>query len=163
MLQKPGSSSGRPRPQTSSRRKTQESPEDTLRQLQRLPPNKRCADCNSRLPQCVNLSIGSFVCISCAGIHRELNNRVKGIGHSTFTAEEVEQMKQTDNEKVNAVYLARYNPSQERMRMPQDNSNQQLLRAWPVSFSFLSVVLLSFRLVNAIKSPFSPSCKACSR
>ena len=131
MLKPPGSSSNRNRAYASSRRKTvAETPEDVLRQLQRLPPNKRCADCNSKLPQCVNLSVGIFVCISCAGIHRELNNRVKGLGHSSFTEEEANRMKETDNEKVNNVWLARYNPQQERMKPPQGNQNQQALRAW---------------------------------
>ena len=129
MLQPPGSSSIRRAPHP-TRRKTEISPDDAIRQLQRLAPNKRCADCNSMLPSCVNLTVGSFVCITCAGIHRELNGRVKGVGHSSFTAEEVERMKATDNEQLNAVYLAKYNPSKERMKMPQDNSDQQLLKAW---------------------------------
>jgi len=55
MLKPPGSSSGRRTATASSRRKTQESPDDIIRQLQRLPPNKRCADCTSKLPSCVNL------------------------------------------------------------------------------------------------------------
>ena len=92
MLKPPGSSSGRNK-NYQQRRKAQESPEQILRSLQRLAPNKRCADCNSKLPSCVNLTVGTFICISCAGIHREHNHRVKGIGHSSFTPEEAEQMK----------------------------------------------------------------------
>ena len=130
MLRPPGSSSDRPRTYASNRRKTAETPDDMLRQLQRLPPNKKCADCNAKLPSCVNLTTGTFICMACAGIHRELNNRVKGMGHSTFTAEEVEYMKKSDNDKINAIWLARYNPHHDRMRPPEGNQNQQQLRAW---------------------------------
>lgn len=130
MLQPPGSSSASRRPTHSNRRKTQESPDDLIRQLQRQTPNKRCADCNSRLPACVNLTVGTFVCMTCAGIHRELNGRIKGVGHSSFTAEEVERMTASNNEQVNAIYLAKYDPSRERMKMPQDNNDQRLLKAW---------------------------------
>jgi len=131
MLQPPGSSSGRNRTYNSNnRRKTQETPEDALRQLQRNAPNKKCADCGERLPQNIDLTVGVFICISCAGIHRELNNRVKGIGHSSFTQEEVDKLKTTDNDKVNALWLARYNPQNERMKPPEGNQNQQQLRAW---------------------------------
>jgi len=129
MLAKPGSSTGRSRNQP-QRRKAAESPDQTLRRLQKIPCNKRCCDCNSKLPSCVNLDVGSFVCISCAGIHREHSHKVKGVGHSTFTPEEVTQMENSDNDKVNAVYLANFNPSSERLRQPQDNSDLQLLRAW---------------------------------
>jgi hypothetical protein len=94
MLGPPGSNPGRPK-SYQGRRKAQESPEQILRGLQRLAPNKRCCDCNSKLPSCVNLTVGSFICISCAGIHREHNHRVKGIGHSSFTPEEAEQMTMT--------------------------------------------------------------------
>ena len=68
--------------------------------------------------------------MNCAGIHRELSSRVKSIGHASFTPEEVEMMKTTDNDKVNSIYLARYDPQRERMKMPQDNNDRQHLKAW---------------------------------
>lgn len=110
--------------------KVSESPDDVIRQLQRLHPNKKCADCSSKLPSCVNLTVGSFVCLACGGIHRELNQRVKGVGHSSFTAEEAAFMQSTDNEKVNLIWLAKYNPRIEPMKPPEDNTNQHLLKAW---------------------------------
>ena len=129
MLAPPGSrSSGGPR--TSRRAAKQETPDDVIRQLQKLPPNKRCCDCNSKLPSCVNLTVGSFVCMACAGIHREHGARVKGVGHSSFTAEEAGRLRTTDNEKINLMWLARYNPRVERVKPPQDNSNQQQLKSW---------------------------------
>ena len=68
--------------------------------------------------------------MACAGIHREHGARVKGVGHSSFTAEEAGRLRTTDNEKINLMWLARYNPRVERVKPPQDNSNQQQLKSW---------------------------------
>jgi hypothetical protein len=68
--------------------------------------------------------------MACSGIHRELNMRVKGIGASTFSQEEVDKLKETSNDQVNAVYLARYNPAVERLEAPTNNYDQQRLRVW---------------------------------
>lgn len=68
--------------------------------------------------------------MTCAGVHRELNARVKSVGHSSFTSEEAEQMKATDNDQMNALYMARYSPSSERLRRPVDNRDAGLVRAW---------------------------------
>ena len=130
MLQPPGAARNRPTGRSRKSQQSQVSPDDAVRQRQRLPANKKCADCQSKLPSCVNLTIGSFVCITCAGIHRELNARVKGVGHSSFTAEEAQKLSQTDNDQVNALYLARYDPHRERMHAPRDNSNPAMLKEW---------------------------------
>lgn len=39
-------------------------------------------------------------------------------------------MKQTDNDKVNALWLARYDPGRERVKPPNGNQDQNHLRAW---------------------------------
>lgn len=128
MLGKPGS--GGARPSRPIRRKTQESTEELIRQHGRVPANKKCADCTTKVPQCVNTTVGTYICLTCSGIHRELNMRVKGIAASSFTMEEVERMQSTDNDKVNALYLARFNPSVDRMTPPVDNQDEQYLRQW---------------------------------
>lgn len=131
MLSPPGSSSGAARrPAAPNRRKAEISPDDVIRQLQRVQANKKCADCSSKLPTCVNLTIGTFICMTCAGVHRESNARVKSVGHSSFTAEEAEQLKATDNDQINALYMTRYSPSTERLRRPMDNRDPGLVRAW---------------------------------
>jgi len=113
-------------------RKIQESPDDGIRKMSKLTANKRCADCSSKLPSTVNLTFGTFVCLPCSGIHREFNHRVKGIGHSVFTAEDLARMRQPDagNEAANFQYMAQFNPDRERLRQPEDNCDQQLLRVW---------------------------------
>ena len=135
MLKPPGSSSrgGSSTRYASNRRKTIESPADQMRKLSKLQPNKKCADCQTKLPQCVNLTVGSFICMTCAGIHREINLKIKSLGHSTFTDQEVEVMKQSDNDKVNEVWLALYDPQKERSRLnrqPEGNQNQEHCRTW---------------------------------
>ncbi|CAJ1942604.1 unnamed protein product [Cylindrotheca closterium] len=130
MLAPPGSGGTR-KAYGGNRRKTQAlSPDELLRQIGRNPPNKRCADCDAKLPQCVNLTHLTFICMSCAGVHRELNSRIKGLGHSSFTEEEAQKMKETDNDKVNRIWLARYDPARDRMKAPRGNQDQQHLRAW---------------------------------
>jgi chromodomain-helicase-DNA-binding protein 7 len=44
--------------------------------------------------------------------------------------EEVEQMKQTNNDQVNAQYMARYSYAREHLKAPTDNSDLQLLKIW---------------------------------
>ena len=134
MLQKPGSSSGTPRTARSSSHKQPvlESPDEAIRKLSRLPTNRKCCDCTSKLPNSVNVTLGIFLCSVCAGIHRELPGaRIKGMGHTTFTAQEVETIaNEAGNERVNAMYLANYHPSQERMKPPVDNNDSHILRNW---------------------------------
>jgi hypothetical protein len=72
---------------------------------------------------------GSFICMTCSGIHREYSHRVKGIGVSSFTAEEADKLR-GGNEAVNALYMARLDSVRERMRAPENNQNEQLLKAW---------------------------------
>ena len=129
MLQPPGASrGGASKAYSSNRRKTQESPDDLVRKIAKQ--NKKCADCGAKLPQCVVISLGIFVCLPCAGIHRELNHRVKGMGHSSFTMEEIQQLQQTSNDHVNSIYLQRYNPHAERMKPPNGNANLNACKAW---------------------------------
>lgn len=69
MLARPGEARQKSTPNTQRRKKvTSEDPNDTVRRLQRLPPNKACADCTSKPAQCVNLNHGTFVCMACSGV-----------------------------------------------------------------------------------------------
>ncbi|KAL7473819.1 hypothetical protein ACHAXS_014277 [Conticribra weissflogii] len=132
MLQKPGEARQKATAPRNRRRVVEEDLEDVIRRLQRLPPNKSCADCSSKLTQCVNLTHGTFVCMACSGVHRGFNHKIKGIGHSSFTPDEVARLRHPDagNEAVNAKYLANYDPRRERLKPPHDNNDLQLLRAW---------------------------------
>eukprot|EP00984_Skeletonema_dohrnii_P002962 scaffold1009_cov116-Skeletonema_dohrnii-CCMP3373.AAC.5 len=132
MLARPGEARQKPTPTQRRRKAAIEDPNDAVRRLQRLPPNKACADCTSKLTQCVNLSHGTFVCMACSGVHREFSHKIKGIGHSSFTAEEITKLQHSNagNEAVNAKYLARYDPRMDILKAPHNNNDMQLLRAW---------------------------------
>jgi len=63
---------------------------------------------------------------------REFSHKIKGIGHSSFTDEEVAKLQHSNsgNEAVNAKYLARYDPRSDRMKAPHNNNDLQHLRSW---------------------------------
>jgi hypothetical protein len=46
---------------------------------------------------------GVFVCSACSGLHREINNKVKGISMSLFTEQETNFLKENGN-KVSQLY-----------------------------------------------------------
>ena len=86
--------------------------------------------CIPKLPTFVNQTHGTFVCMACSGVHREFNHRIKGIGHSSFSADEVAGLSEAGNAAVNAMFMAGYSSSGERLRPPENNHDQQLLRVW---------------------------------
>lgn len=80
-----------------STRALDEKHQKILRELLQEKANKRCFDCIQKGPVYANVTIGTFICTQCSGIHRELNHRVKSISMSTFTPEEIEKMKSIGN------------------------------------------------------------------
>lgn len=64
---------------------------------------------------------------------REFNHRIKGIGHSSFTAEEADFVAAHGNDQVNNVYLSKYDASYDRMHAPDatyGSVDPALLRTW---------------------------------
>ena len=55
---------------------------DTLRQIAE---NKSCFDCGQKGTMYCVMEYGVFVSSHCAGVHRELNHKVKGISMSNFS------------------------------------------------------------------------------
>ncbi|XP_074832597.1 stromal membrane-associated protein 2 isoform X2 [Carettochelys insculpta] len=81
--------------------------------------NKYCADCQAKGPRWASWNIGVFICIRCAGIHRNLGvhiSRVKSVNLDQWTQEQIQCMQEMGNGKANRLYEA-YLP--ETFRRPQ--------------------------------------------
>merc|ERR1719435_201620 len=71
--------------------------------------NKYCVDCDSKGPRWVSWNLGIFLCICCAGIHRNLGvhiSRVKSVNLDSWTPHQVASMQVMGNSKARAVYEA---------------------------------------------------------
>ncbi|KDP39625.1 hypothetical protein JCGZ_02645 [Jatropha curcas] len=106
-------------------RKEEERNEKIIRGLMKLPPNRRCINCNSLGPQYVCTNFWTFICMTCSGIHREFTHRVKSVSMSKFTSQEVEALQNGGNQRAREIYLREWD--QQRQRLP-DNSNVDKVR-----------------------------------
>ncbi|EPB79509.1 putative GTP-ase activating protein [Ancylostoma ceylanicum] len=69
--------------------------------------NKHCADCLAKQPRWASWNIGVFICIKCAGIHRNMGvhiSKVKSVNLDSWTAEQVQSMRLMGNAKAKQVY-----------------------------------------------------------
>ncbi|NXT40464.1 SMAP2 protein, partial [Pelecanoides urinatrix] len=92
--------------------------------------NKYCADCQAKGPRWASWNIGVFICIRCAGIHRNLGvhiSRVKSVNLDQWTQEQIQCMQEMGNGKANRLYEA-YLP--ENFRRPQ--TDQAAEETWTV-------------------------------
>ncbi|NXX78082.1 SMAP2 protein, partial [Urocolius indicus] len=96
--------------------------------------NKFCADCQAKGPRWASWNIGVFICIRCAGIHRNLGvhiSRVKSVNLDQWTQEQIQCMQEMGNGKANRLYEA-YLP--ENFRRPQTDQHPFFLGSWGNSF-----------------------------
>uniref|UniRef100_A0A8C9H6H0 Small ArfGAP 1 n=1 Tax=Piliocolobus tephrosceles TaxID=591936 RepID=A0A8C9H6H0_9PRIM len=90
-----------------------------LSKLLREEDNKYCADCEAKGPRWASWNIGVFICIRCAGIHRNLGvhiSRVKSVNLDQWTAEQIQCMQDMGNTKARLLYEANL---PENFRRPQ--------------------------------------------
>uniref|UniRef100_A0A8C6IDZ7 Small ArfGAP 1 n=1 Tax=Mus spicilegus TaxID=10103 RepID=A0A8C6IDZ7_MUSSI len=81
--------------------------------------NKYCADCEAKGPRWASWNIGVFICIRCAGIHRNLGvhiSRVKSVNLDQWTPEQIQCMQDMGNTKARLLYEANL---PENFRRPQ--------------------------------------------
>ncbi|KAM0875270.1 hypothetical protein ACQ4PT_036951 [Festuca glaucescens] len=113
-------------------RKEQERNERIVRGLLKLPPNRRCINCNGivRAPTLIR---------SCDP-RREFTHRVKSVSMSKFTAQEVEALQKGGNQRARESLLKDFDTQQ--MRLP-DSSNINSLR------EFIRVVYVERRYAGS--------------
>ncbi|MBA0615278.1 hypothetical protein Godav_015433 [Gossypium davidsonii] len=99
--------------------------EKIVRNLMKLPSNRRCINCNSQGPQYVCTNFSTFVCATCSGIHREFSHRVKSVSMATFTAEDVAALRECGNEHAKEVYFRQWDSQHQSL---PDNRNVEGLR-----------------------------------
>ncbi|KAI1085068.1 ArfGap-domain-containing protein [Whalleya microplaca] len=83
------------------------------------PGNNFCADCQARNPAWASWSLGIFLCMRCAAIHRKLGthiSKVKSLSMDSWTNDQVENMKRVGNVASNKIY----NPQNKKPPVPID-------------------------------------------
>lgn len=110
--------------------KVQEKYQAILQQMLREEDNKYCVDCDAKAPRWASWNLGLFLCIRCAGIHRNLGvhiSKVKSVNLDSWTSEQVCSMQSMGNSKARAVYEANLPDNYKR---PQTDSQlEQFIRA----------------------------------
>ncbi|KAI8992415.1 hypothetical protein BDB01DRAFT_847793 [Pilobolus umbonatus] len=82
-----------------------------VRELLKLPENKKCFDCPTKSPFFVNMSIQTFICTRCSGLVREVGHRVKSISASKFSGPEIVTLQHGGNAVAQSLWLSTYNMS----------------------------------------------------
>ncbi|KAL1836287.1 hypothetical protein VTJ49DRAFT_5333 [Mycothermus thermophilus] len=87
--------------------------------LNNVPGNNVCADCQARNPSWASWSLGIFLCMRCATIHRKLGthvSKVKSLTMDSWTNEQVDNMRKVGNVVSNKLY----NPDNKKPPVPVD-------------------------------------------
>lgn len=92
--------------------------------------NKYCVDCDAKGPRWTSWNLGIFLCIRCAGIHRNLGvhiSKVKSINLDAWTPEQVAYVQRMGNSRARAIYEANLPDD---FRRPQtDTALESFIRA----------------------------------
>jgi len=100
-----------------------------LNELLREEANRYCADCLAKGPRWASWNLGVFLCIRCAGIHRNLGvhiSRVKSVNLDSWTPEQLESIQKWGNKRA-AEYYECYLP-QDFVRPHGDSAMETLIR-----------------------------------
>ncbi|XP_036402592.1 stromal membrane-associated protein 1 isoform X2 [Megalops cyprinoides] len=80
-----------------------------LSKMLREDDNKYCADCEAKGPRWASWNLGVFICIRCAGIHRNLGvhiSRVKSVNLDQWTPEQIQSVQAMGNTRARQLYEA---------------------------------------------------------
>ncbi|CAF3930784.1 unnamed protein product [Rotaria sp. Silwood1] len=110
--------------------KMQEKYQMILSQMLKEEDNKYCVDCDTKSPRWASWNIGVFICIRCAGFHRNLGvhiSKVKSVNLDSWTGEQIASMQAMGNSRARAVYEANLPDG---FRRPQaDSTLESFIRA----------------------------------
>ncbi|KAL8687837.1 MAG: hypothetical protein Q9224_005038 [Gallowayella concinna] len=87
--------------------------------IKTVPGNERCADCEARNPGTFDPSLGIFLCMRCASLHRKLGthiSKVKSLSMDSWNNDQVETMRRHGNVTSNKIY----NPRNSKPTIPLD-------------------------------------------
>ncbi|MCJ1477969.1 hypothetical protein MMC13_006644 [Lambiella insularis] len=87
--------------------------------IKTVPGNDRCAECGARNPGWASWSLGVFLCMRCAALHRKLGthiSKVKSLSMDSWSNEQVDNMKSRGNTTSNHIY----NPKNTQPAVPLD-------------------------------------------
>ncbi|XTI86731.1 ArfGap-domain-containing protein [Cenococcum geophilum] len=87
--------------------------------IKTVPGNDRCADCGTRNPGWASWSLGVFLCMRCAALHRKLGthiSKVKSLSMDSWNNEQVDNMKRIGNTESNR----HFNPRNTKPQIPID-------------------------------------------
>ncbi|KZV27458.1 hypothetical protein F511_02567 [Dorcoceras hygrometricum] len=107
-----------------NRLKEDEKNERIIRNLLKLPENRRCINCNSLGPQYVCTNFSTFICTTCSGIHREFTHRVKSVSMAKFTPQEVSSLQGGGNASAREIYLKEWDS--QRNSLPNASNIERL-------------------------------------
>jgi len=91
--------------------------------------NKYCVDCDSKGPRWASWNLGVFLCIRCAGIHRNLGvhiSKVRSVNLDSWTPLQVSHMQCMGNSRGRAVYEA--NLPEDYRRPTSDSGMEAFIR-----------------------------------
>ncbi|XP_023654207.1 stromal membrane-associated protein 1-like isoform X6 [Paramormyrops kingsleyae] len=74
-----------------------------LSKMLREEDNKYCADCEAKGPRWASWNLGVFICIRCAGIHRNLGvhiSRVKSVNLDQWTPEQIQKEREKEERRM---------------------------------------------------------------
>lgn len=92
--------------------------------------NKYCVDCDAKGPRWASWNLGIFLCIRCAGIHRNLGvhiSKVKSVNLDAWTPEHVAYVQRMGNSRARAIYEA--NLPDDFRRPQSDTALESFIRA----------------------------------
>ncbi|KAF9022217.1 ArfGap-domain-containing protein [Hymenopellis radicata] len=114
---------------------TSERSQKLVQELALQPGNDICADCKAKNPRWASHSLGIFLCMHCASIHRKIGThitKVKSITMDLWTKEQAENMKNIGNVKSNAIYNPnelKHPPPPPLMDATRDTDLEQYIRS----------------------------------